>query len=86
MTEQTGPLHRSRVVRLTDHNGCQALSSSSILTEEEAAGEAASWRHTDVPASSKPWQAGVCLVVTPAEMEEAARAMAAEVIAKWDAA
>lgn len=84
MTEQTGSLQRSHVVRLTDHNGYQTLSSASLLTAEEAEGEAASWCHTHVPGSAEPWVAEVCPVLTPAELEEAARAMAAEIIANWE--
>lgn len=80
------PVQRSHVVVLTDPSGQRYLSSTSLLTEQEAEGEAASWRRTDVPGSSERWTAEVCTVLTPAELEEAARGAALEVAANWEVA
>jgi hypothetical protein len=85
VTSVSEPAQRSHVVILTNPNGHRMLSHASLLTKAEAEREAASWRHTHVPATSEPWQAEVCAVLTDTELEEAARATATGIIANWEA-
>jgi hypothetical protein len=72
---------RSHVVILTTSGGTRVLSSTSLLTGEEAEGEASSWRRTRPPAVDSPWEAEVGVVLTAAELEEAVRVAALEMIA-----